>query len=287
MILLLCFSLFVFSIYMILAGMLNMPGQKYSRTVSSIINSNKKKRTLDDLTTKIAMRISKFIKINEYKRKKLLLTLKSANINLTPETYVANAFVSSCVVLSLTIPTYVIYKKACIVWVALSIYSVFQELKRADRIVADKIKRIDYELPEFASTLALELSGTRDLSYIISEYVKTANETLAEELKFTLADMKSSSEKEALIRFESRVNSSNLSEVIVGLVGVLNGNDEIMYFQKLAGKLNDLKLQRVEAIASKRPSKIGKYTMLMLGCLIMNMFVALGIEVYKSLNNFF
>ena len=49
--------------------------------------------------------------------------------------------------------------------------------------------------------------------------------------------MKSGSHEAALTRFESRVGISSLSEVIRGLIGVLRGDDGVIYFQMLSHDL--------------------------------------------------
>lgn len=68
--------------------------------------------------------------------------------------------------------------------------------------------------------------------------------------------MRSSSYEAALIRFEARMGSAIISDIVRGLVGILRGDDGRMYFQMLSHDLKALELQRLKAKAAKIPPKI-------------------------------
>ena len=58
--------------------------------------------------------------------------------------------------------------------------------------------------------------------------------------------MRSSSYEAALTRFEARLNSPMLSDVVRGLIGVLRGDNSVVYFQMLAHDFKQIELQKLK-----------------------------------------
>lgn len=101
--------LFSFGIYMILADYLKLPSYKVSKAVLSINKRQKRKvKNLDIFILELSNKFSKYIRINDYKKLKMIASLKSAEINLSPETYIARAYVKAEMVLLSIIPTLII-----------------------------------------------------------------------------------------------------------------------------------------------------------------------------------
>jgi hypothetical protein len=86
---------------------------------------------------------------------------------------------------------------------------------------------------------------------------------------------------------ETRLNSSSLSETIRGLIGVLRGDDGVVYFQMLSHDLKQLELQRLKTIAMKRPAKIRKYSFAMLFCFLMMYLSVMFVEIIETLGKLF
>ena len=173
------------------------------------------------------------------------------------------------------------------VTVFLSIAVYFKEIKTAEDKVKNRREEIEYELPRFASTLTQELKASRDILSILESYKQNAGSSMKRELEITVADMKSGSFEGALTRFETRLGSSVLSEVVRGLISVLRGDDGVVYFQMLAHDLKQLELQRLKTIAAKQPSKIRKYSFAMLICFVFMYLVVMGIQIMKTMGKLF
>ena len=73
---------------------------------------------------------------------------------------------------------------------------------------------IETELLRFVSTIEQELKTSRDILSIMENYKKHAGVHFAYELDVTTADMRSSSYEAALTRFEARIGSAQLSDVL-------------------------------------------------------------------------
>ena len=91
----------------------------------------------------------------------------------------------------------------------------------------------------------------------------------------------------ALIRFETRIGSPMLSDVIRGLIGVLRGDDQRMYFKMITFDMRQIEQNNLKKEAAKRPKKIQRYSMMMLICIMIIYLVVLCTEVMSSLGAFF
>ncbi len=172
-----------------------------------------------------------------------------------------------------------------IIIIAILIY--FKEIKSADEILKKSRSAIEYELPRFVNTLAQELYGSRDVLSILETYKKNTTGVFKRELEITTADMKSGNLESALTRFETRIGSSMLSDVVRGLVGTIRGDNNIVYFQMLSHDFKQIELQRLKAEVMKRPAKIRRYSMMMLGCFVMTYLVVMVLQIVENMDGLF
>ena len=99
--------------------------------------------------------------------------------------------------------------------------------------------------------------------------------------------MKTGNYEQALLHLEARVDSPLLSDVTRGLIGVLRGDDQRMYFQMITFDMRQIEQNELKKEAAKRPRLIQRYSMMMLLCIIMIYMVILCVEVFDSLGVFF
>jgi Flp pilus assembly protein TadB len=288
-IIILSFSvIFATGMFLILSDKLRLPKAKTSKTILKVNKRDKRKsKNLELFIIEIAEKLSKILKISPYKKRKLMSTLKSAEINLTPETFIAKAYVKAGFILLSIIPALFIFPILAPVILFTAIAMYFKEINSADQALKEKRKDIEYELPRFAGVLTQELKASRDVLSILESYKKNAGESLKREIEITIADMKSGSYESALTRLETRIGSSVLSEIVRGLIGVLRGDNGVVYFQMLSHDLKALELQRLKTIAIKRPSNLRKYSFMMLGCFILMYLAVMAAEIYKTLGTMF
>jgi hypothetical protein len=99
--------------------------------------------------------------------------------------------------------------------------------------------------------------------------------------------MRSGSYEAALTRFEGRVGSPSLSDIVRGLLGVLQGDDGRMYFQMLGHDLRQRELQQLRAEAAKIPPKIRVFSFLMLSCFLLTYIVVIVMQIMQSMQTLF
>lgn len=277
-------------IYLILADVFEVSKLKTSKTILNISKKEKKKsaKSLEVLLLDMATKISKYISLDDYKKGRLEMTLRSAQIKISPETYVADVYIKTGIVFIISVISFFITPFLSILFIIYGCIVYKREYNKAEEILKKRKNKIEYELPKFAMNIEQELKSSRDVLKILEIYHKHNYKTnLGEELEITIADMRSGSYEEALRRFETRIGSSSLSEIIRGLMGVLHGNDETLYFRMLAHDLKELEYQRLRGIVLKRPQKIKKYSAMMLSCLMLVYGVVLGYEIVNGLSSMF
>ena len=282
------FILSALGMYFIIADVLKVPTLATTKAVIAVTRREKRKaKSIEAIIFDLAVKLSAFIRLNDYKKRKMAATLKSANINLMPEVYLAKAIIKAGLLLLAVVPCVIFLPLIAPVFMFLGIAVFFKEYRAADEIVRKKREAIENELPRFVNTLTQELNASRDILSILETYQKHAGVAFSTELEITVADMKSGSHETALTRFEARMGSSQLSDVIRGLIAVMRGDNGIVYFQMLAHDLKQLEIQKLKMIAMKRPGKIKKYSFYMLMCFLLMYLAIIGVEIFNAFANVF
>ncbi|PKM52467.1 MAG: secretion protein F [Firmicutes bacterium HGW-Firmicutes-7] len=278
---------YTLGLFMIMSNYMNYAAFSTGKLVKIMYGKDKRVYKIDAILDELSGRLAKLVRLDTYKKKRLLTTLKVAGINHSPEHYIATAWIKTAIPLLFGLLTLFITPILLPIFVVISIRTYFKESRVADKELQKEKKNIEYELPRFTREIAQELKATRDVLSILDRYKNTAGDSLKRELIVTLADMKSGNYETALTRFETRIQSPMLSEVIRGLISVIRGDDATVFFQLLAHDFKTLEIQRLKSEANKRPNKLKKYSFLMLGCMLLLYMVIIGIATIQGLGGMF
>ena len=148
-------------------------------------------------------------------------------------------------------------------------------------------KRIEREIPRFTSAVAQNLEIDRDILRMFIAYRRVADKEFGAELDQTIADMKTGNYENALLKMEKRINSPLMSDVIRGLIGVLRGDDQRVYFKMLTFDMRQLEQNNLKKEAMKRPQAMQKYCMFMMFCILLIYGVVLVTEVIANVGILF
>lgn len=286
---LLCFgTLFGLGAFFLLAGLLRLPTSASTKAVLTVTNRGRRQKgSVDAVLFDMAAKLAGLVRMDGYKRRKLEAQLKSADIRMTPETYLARAWVKAGMVALLVVPILPIFPILAPVILFLAVAIFFKEQRQAEEIVQAKRVEIEQELPRLVNTIVQELKSSRDVMNILKSYQRNAGATMRRELEITIADMASGNEETALTRFESRIGSTMLSDVIRGLISVKRGDNGIVYFQMLSMTFKQLELQNLKLEAMKQPGKMRKYSFMLLGCFLLMYLGVLGYVVLEAFGKMF
>lgn len=283
--LLLLFGGFLFlGMFFLAADLLKVPYMKTEKALLDTGRNNKKgSAAFDAFLLQGAMRLSHVIRMDEYRKSRMKNVLKATGIKMTPEVYQAYALTKAGLLMAGIIPCLLLFPLLTPIVVFLAVMVYFKEIQRADEMLKSKRKSIEDELPRFVANLEQELQNNRDVLSMVENFRKNAGTEFGEELGVLAADMRSSSYEAALTRFEARLNSPMLSDVVRGLIGVLRGDNSVVYFQMLAHDFKQIELQKLKSEAQKIPPKIRFFSFLMLMCFLLTYLAIIVFEIIKSL----
>lgn len=274
---------FAAGIYSVLAGQLHLPSHAKTRAAINVSHhADTKVKKLDVLLLSVSAKFGKLIRMDSYKRRALEKSLKSADISVPPETWLARCYVRFALFLLLLIPSAWVSPILIPVIAGLAVKQLFTDLKSADVAAQKKQGAIEKDLPRFTSSVAQELKNTRNVLAILEGYKASAHAAFQRELVVTIGDMKSGSQSSALARLDTRVGSSMLTEVVLGLQGVLHGDDESSYFDQLAHDFEQEELQQIRLKNAKLPGKVFACCGAIFVCFMLIVFFVLYMQLHQA-----
>jgi hypothetical protein len=242
---------------------------------------------LDVYITRVAAFFERFMRLDKLKRARLQTVLDIAGIGVSPEVYTMKAYVTAGLAALCSVPVFIVQPLFAMAVIGLAVTLWFSTYYADFDFVRKRKKIIEAEIPRFALTIAQNLENDRDVLKILTGYRRVAGKDFRQELDQTIADMKTGNYENALIRFESRIGSPLLSDVVRGLIGTMRGDDQRMYFKMICFDMRQIEQNNLKKEAAKRPKKIQKYSMMMLFCIVIIYLVVLVTEVIGSLGVFF
>jgi Flp pilus assembly protein TadB len=288
LILILVGTLISFGVYQIILSFSKAPNPKISKTLKNIQQRHKERTAKNaGVSESFAQLIAKFIRINEFKRAKLLADLKSAGIDETPEMYKARALSQLIMYLLIAIPFLFIFPIIAPVILILAVLKFIQSNQRIKDNIQEKRKQIEMDLPRFVDTIVYELTATHDPLVIMEKHIGSYSEMFGRELTITVADMRSGNYEAALQRLEARVGSSNLSEVVRGLIEMVKGNDTHIYWETLSFRFAEMQKQELRKMADKVPPKVRRLSFFLLLTIMAVYFVVLGSVLVDGMKSLF
>ena len=101
-----------------------------------------------------AIKLSRYIRMDEYKRHRLDRTLAAAGLDMTPEVYTAHTLVRPSLILLAVIPCLILLPLLSPILVLMAILLYFKESRGAEERVSARRDKIEAELPRFVATLS-------------------------------------------------------------------------------------------------------------------------------------
>ncbi|MDF2567822.1 MAG: secretion protein [Oscillospiraceae bacterium] len=253
------------SIYCLLAILLKLPSFKVSMNISSSGREKKKKVINLQIIESYIKSYAQLIPMSMMKESSLQKKLTSANMPDTPKQYVSVVYAYTAFFLLLTIITFFINPLFAVIPFALTGLVYYMKINEVDRKSSARKKEIEHNLPQFTSYVANSLSSNRNILEIINIYNQNYDSELTKELLIVVADMRTGNYQTALQRFNARINSPLISELVRGLIASINGDDMTIYFESLSMKMDKLWEQRIREIALKKEPKLSMLSYISFG----------------------
>ena len=272
----------------LLAERLKLPSRAASRAMHSMGRNRKDKpNPLTLLMRELSGRLAGKLRLNDYRRAQLEADLRTGDMTQTPEQFVAENIVRAGTVAVLAIPVAFVSKfLAVLLLVAAVLFYRLGSMTLRKKIGARRA-RIELELPRFVANIERTLPHSRDVLAMLESYRTGAGEEFGRELDITVADMRSGNDEAALTRLEARVGSSALSDVVRGLIGILHGEDNGVYWANLSLKFSEAGRQNLREQAGKVPKRVRRLSLVLLGCFFLIYIVVIGEVLLNSLGGLF
>lgn len=274
--------------YFILADLFKLPYVKTSRAVNNLAKKQQTKTSsLDVWLGNLAAFLAKHLPMNEFKRQELAADLKTAQMDMTPEMYKANAIVKALLIGVFAIPVYFLFPilSPVILFLAFVLYRM--NIRSVRVKIGSKREKIEADLPRLVTTIEQKLKYQRGIMDILQDFAKNARPELKHELDITIADIHSGNEESAINRLESRVGSPMMSDVCRGFVTLIHGDVAENYWSTIAMKFADINRQRLKAEAAKVPKKVKRLSMCMLICFMLMYVVVIVAQIMNSVGVMF
>ena len=274
--------------YFLLADALKLPTVRTSRAVNNLSKrQTDKTSSLDVWLGNFASSLARHLPMNEYRREELAADLKTAQMEVTPEQYTANAIVKAMLIGVLAIPTLFFFPilSPIILFLAFVLYRM--NIKSVKVRIGSKRSRIEADLPRLVATIYKKLDYQRNILDILTDFSRHARPEMKHELDITIADIRSGNEEAAITRLESRVGSPMMSDVCRGFYTMINGDVADNYWSSLEIKFSEIQRQRLKAEAAKVPRKVRRLSMCLLVCFLLIYVVVIASQIMQSVGVLF
>ena len=289
MIIKLCIGVLVgIAMFMILADRFRIPYMRTSKAVNNLAKQQKEKTSsIDVWLSSVASFIARKLRLNEFKKAQLESDLRTAQMDILPEMFVANAIVKSLIVGVFAIPVLFIFPilSPVILFLAFILYRM--NMKGISNRIRKKRAKIEYELPRFVFKIEKSLMHDKDILKMVESYARNAGPELKHELDITAADMRSGNNEVAITRLEARVGSPLMSDVCRGLISIDRGDVNTVYWKSLSMKFADIQRQQLKFEAEKIPKKVKKLSMCLLFCFMLIYIVVILAQIVTSMGVLF
>ena len=274
-------GLFAAGLYQFALILLKVPSSRTTKAIKAIAARNRPtaagfKNTYND----ISLFVSRFIRLNEFKKKELADSLKIANISMSPELFTARALVRSAGIMLLSVPFFFFLPIIGLLVIVLAVLMYVQGIK-------EKRKQIEFDLPRFVYAISQEIQMSHDVISILERHKDNFSPYLNEEIEITIADMRTGNYEAAITRFEGRIGSTNLSEVCRGFIQMIRGDDTSVYWETLAIRFSELQKQYLRNIALKIPPKVHRLSFFLMMSMMLLYVVVLGWELLSNMGVLF
>ena len=138
-VLIVVFILTACGLFLLLSGILKLPTL---RTGRAMMQSGKKEKkllkTLDAFYMDGAVYLGKYIGMNAYKKSRMQNVINAAGLKMTPETYMAYAYLKAGSIFLLILPALHVFPLLAILLVLLGVMVYYKETRKAEELVREK-----------------------------------------------------------------------------------------------------------------------------------------------------
>lgn len=198
----------------------------------------------------------RYIKLSGHKAERYQKMLTAAGERRSPDEYISRLVGQSLLYAASGLFFYPISPLLTLLCAAFGMYIYHSEIRKLRGRYLMHQQEIELDLPKLCSVINSRLRTTKNVQMILESFMPIASTAMQEEITVTVRDMKTGSPEMALRRFEGRLSSPKVSDVTRGLISVLNGDDQTIFFQSRQHQFNNDYLTIRKKEIQKRPMKL-------------------------------
>ncbi len=221
--------------------------------------------------TRLGRLLEPRIPLSEYRQSEYARYLKIARSSRTPKEFLAFLGARAMVCTALGLLLFPLHWAFPFLFGGYGVYLFQSDLASLKRNYMRRRDQMEMDLPKLCSVINSRLKSTQNVCSILESFLPIASPATRDELAVTVADMKTGSEQGALLRLEQRISSPMVSDVVRGLISVLSGDDQVVYFATKQIQFNSETITRKLKDIRSRPAKLHfpEFLMFGLGLLIL------------------
>lgn len=261
-------TLIGFAVFMFLLYSSRLPTRKSEQILQTVstLDSAKSQTTINKLLGRFSKNfLLKFVEIGDSTKYKLQSALDYFHYNVTPEEHFSDALSAGIFVALLSALLMVINPFFAVIGIVLGVLIFKNELDAPVKRLEEVKQNIDYDSAVFCKFIADALKEeNRNVIDILTACKESVSSDFKNELEHTLTDLKTGNQEEALVSMSKRLGLSSMTQIVVGLLGVLRGDNQTLYFEMLFEKFHKEELTRIRKKNSTKAGTISKISMLLI-----------------------
>lgn len=257
-----------FGIYMLMLYSAKLPTRKSQQALVTVSNLDKGEeqttinKMLGGLSKKVILH---FVELSDSTKYKLETALSYFHYNVSPEEHFSDAMAAGICVAIIAMFLGIIHPLFIPVGIVMGFLIFKSELNAPSKRLDVVRQNIDYDASVFCKFIADALKeGNRNVIDILTSCKESVSTDFKLELEHTLTDMKTGNQEQALIDMSKRLNISSLTQIVVGLLGVLRGDNQTNYFEMLYEKFYKEELAKIKKKNSIKVGAVSKVTMILI-----------------------
>lgn len=261
-----------------------------SKTLTTIIRWRKRSHSIwsGPLLRKLLELVAGVIPLSPESEAKMNEELARADLPYSAQEYYAKAILSGLAGLAVALFAAMVHSTILVIGgLLLAVYLFMKNYEEVKDLLRNKYELIESEIPTFIRSVESGLKADRDIIRVMERYNRIASPAMRSELEILIADMNTSSVPQALMKFDNRMNTPEISRLVAALVEVDRGVDASLTLQYLAQDMTSMRREMITRELDKRPGKM-KMAILPAGAILVVMMFYMLIEaVIKSSGSIF
>lgn len=281
----LIFILLIVGMFMTVSSILKLPPQRASQRLRSVSG----KATMTEMLKRhlllpVIKIVAPFIRIDDFKERRMKIKLERAELKLSPKEYYARAFIMVAgvfvigMIMSLTVMT-----EMSVVVCILSVVVYFHFIGDVNDKLKEKDERIEREMPKFVRAIVQGLKTERDVIKLMETYSEIAEAGLRYDIEVLVLDLKSGNFENAMLDFDKRVGNAYMSRLTKSLIAVNRGDNQEAALNHLLSDMSLLSHETMQRELNKRPGRVRMMVIPIVAIGILTLFYVVGVNLFDSL----